>query len=130
MPSAGLWRRTWGGGFGRFPRPGGRSGATGRSSLTLGAAEWRSNFPWGERCTCCSRQACHRFSLRPPLVAVAKPFAKTAPKPPPQKSSYHQYGSYTSIRYVLRHFGGELATEQRGLREINVSLFERLFLFD
>ena len=55
-----------------------------------------------------------------PPAAVAKPVPKTAPKPPPKKSPSHQYGSYTTIRYVLRHFGGELATEQRGSKEINV----------
>ena len=31
-----------------------------------------------------------------------------------------QYGNYTNIRLVLRHFGGQLATEQRGTSELNV----------
>ena len=55
-----------------------------------------------------------------PPATVAKPVPKTAPKPPPKKSPSNQYGSYTNIRYMLRHFGGELATEQRGSKEINV----------
>ena len=66
MPSAWLWRRTWGRGSGRSPRPGGRLRATGRSSLTRGAAGWRSSFPWGECCTCRSHQACHQYGLRHP----------------------------------------------------------------
>ena len=45
--------------------------------------------------------------------AAAKPVAKTAPKPPPKRSPPPQYGGYTNIRYVLWHFGGDLATEQR-----------------
>ena len=56
----------------------------------------------------------------PPLATVAKPFPKTAPKPPPKQSPPDQYGSYTNIWYVLQHFGGQLATEQRGSKEINV----------
>ena len=55
-----------------------------------------------------------------PPAAVAKLVPKTAPKPPHKKSPPHQYGSYTNIRYVLLHFGAELATEQRGSKEINV----------
>ena len=55
-----------------------------------------------------------------PLAAAAKPVPKTAPKPPPKKSPPPQYGSYANIRYVLRHFGGELATEQRGSKVIHV----------
>ena len=55
-----------------------------------------------------------------PPAAVAKLVPKTAPKPPPKKSPPHQYGSYTNIRDVLRHFRGELTTEQRGSKEINV----------
>ena len=51
-----------------------------------------------------------------PPAAVAKPVPKTAPKPPPKNSPSHQYGSCTNIRYVLRHFGGDLATEQVGPR--------------
>ena len=31
-----------------------------------------------------------------------------------------QYGAYANIRYVLQHFGGDLATEQRGSKAINV----------
>ena len=55
-----------------------------------------------------------------PPAAVAKPVLKAAPKPPPKKSNPHQYGNYTNISYVLRHFGGELATEQCGSKELNV----------
>ena len=46
-----------------------------------------------------------------PPAAVAKPVPKAAPKPPPKKGLPHQYGNYATIRYVLRHFGGQLATE-------------------
>ena len=55
-----------------------------------------------------------------PPAAAAKPAPKTAPKPPPKKSPPPHYGSYANIRYVLRHFGGKLATEQRGSKVINV----------
>ena len=61
-----------------------------------------------------------------PPADAAKPAPKTAPKPPPKKSFSHKYGSYTNIRYVLRHFGGELATEQRGSKVINVCPWSRL----
>ena len=61
-----------------------------------------------------------------PPAAVTKPLSKAAPKPPPKKSHPHQYGNYTNIRYVLRHFGGELATEQRGSKELNVCPWCRL----
>ena len=60
-----------------------------------------------------------------PPAAVAKPVPKAAPKPPLKKSHPHQYGRYTNIRYVLQHFGGELATEQRGSKEINVCPWSR-----
>ena len=53
-------------------------------------------------------------------AAAAKPAPKAAPKPPPQ------YGSYANIRYVLQHFGGDLATEQRGSKAINVCPWSRL----
>ena len=55
-----------------------------------------------------------------PPAAVAKAVPKAAPKPPPKKGLPHQYGNYTNIRYVLRHSGGELATEHRGSKELNV----------
>ena len=61
-----------------------------------------------------------------PQAAVPKPVPKAAPKPPPKKSHPHQYGNYTTIQYVLRHFGGELATEQRGSKEINVCPWSQL----
>ena len=61
-----------------------------------------------------------------PPAAVAKPVPKAAPKPPPKKSHPHQYGNYTNIRYVLRHFGGEMATVQRASKEINVCPWSRL----
>ena len=61
-----------------------------------------------------------------PPAAAAKPVPKTAPKPPPKKSPPPQYGSYTNIRYVLQHFGGELATEQRGSKVINICRWSRL----
>ena len=61
-----------------------------------------------------------------PPAAAAKPVPKAAPKPPPKRSPPPQYGSYTNIRYVLQHFGGELATEQRGSKVINVCPSSRL----
>ena len=61
-----------------------------------------------------------------PAAAVAKPVPKGAPKPPPKKGLPHQYGNYANIRYVLRHVGGELATEQRGSKEFNVCPWSRL----
>ena len=61
-----------------------------------------------------------------PPAAAAKPAPKAAPKPPPKRSPPPQYGSYTNIRYVLQHFGGDLATEQRGSKAINVCPWSRL----
>ena len=58
--------------------------------------------------------------LAAPPAPAAKPVPKTSPKLPPKKSPQTQYGSYTNIRYVLRLFGGERATEQRGSKVINV----------
>ena len=59
-------------------------------------------------------------------AAAARPAPKAAPKPPPKRSPPPQYGSYTNILYVLQHFGGELATEQRGSKVINVCPGSRL----
>ena len=61
-----------------------------------------------------------------PPAAAAKPGSKGAPKPPPECSPPPQCGSYSKIRYVLQHFGRELATEQRGSKVINVCLRSRL----
>ena len=62
-----------------------------------------------------------------PIAAVAaKPAPKAAPKPPPKRSPPPQYGGYANIRYVLEHFGGDLATEQRGSKAINVCPWSRL----
>ena len=56
--------------------------------------------------------------VRPPSaeVAMAKtvPNAAPNPPPPPKKGLPQQYGCYTNIRIVVRHFGGELAMEHRG----------------
>ena len=62
----------------------------------------------------------------PPPAAAARPAPKTAPMPPPKRSPLPQYGSYANIRYVLRHFGDDLATEQRGSKVINVCPWSRL----
>ena len=59
----------------------------------------------------------------PPSVP---PAPKAAPKPPPKRSPPPQYGAYANIRYVLQHFGGDLATEQRGTKTINVCPRSRL----
>ena len=66
--------------------------------------------------------------IRPaaPAAAAAKAVSKVAPKAPPKKGLPHQYGNYTNITFVLRRFGGELATEQRGLNELNVCPWSRL----
>ena len=61
-----------------------------------------------------------------PLAAAARPAPKTALEPPPKRSPPPQYGSYANIRYVVRHFGGGLATEQRGSKVINVCPWSRL----
>ena len=61
-----------------------------------------------------------------PPAAAARPASKAAPKPPPKKSPPPQYGSYANIRHVLQHFGGELATEQRGSKVINVCPWSRV----
>ena len=57
---------------------------------------------------------------------MAKAVPKAAPKPPPKKGLPQQYASYSNIRVVLRHFGGELATEQRGSKELNVCPWSKL----
>ena len=119
MPYAWSRRRTWRRGSERSPRPGGRLRATRRSSLMRGAAGWRSSFPWKGCCTCRNRPLCRRLGPQPPQP-VAKAVLKAAPKPPTKKGLPDQYGNYTNIRYVLRHFGGELATEQRGSKELNI----------
>ena len=66
--------------------------------------------------------------LRPaaPPATAAKPAPKAAPKPPPKRSPPPQYGGYANIRYVLQHFGGDLATEQRGSKTIHVCPRSRL----
>ena len=59
-------------------------------------------------------------------AAAAKPAPQAAPKPPPKRSPPPQYGAYANIRYLLQHFGGDLATEQRGAKAINVCPWSRL----
>ena len=61
-----------------------------------------------------------------PPAAAARPAPKAAPKPPPKRSPPPQYGAYANIPYVLQHFGGDLATEQRGSKTINVCPWSRL----
>ena len=59
-------------------------------------------------------------------VAAARQAPKAAPKPPPKRGPPPQYGGYNNIRYVLQHSGGDLATEQRGTKTINVCPWSRL----
>ena len=59
-------------------------------------------------------------------AAAAKPAPQAAPKLPPNKNPPPQYGAYANIRYVRQHFGGDLATEQRGSKAINVCPWSRL----
>ena len=59
-------------------------------------------------------------------AAAARQAPKAAPKPPPKRSPPPQYGAYANIRYVLQQFGGDLATEQRGTKTINVCSWSRL----
>ena len=59
-------------------------------------------------------------------AAAAKPAPRAAPKPPPKRSPPPQYGACANIRYVLQHFGGDLATEQRGSKAVNVCPWSRL----
>ena len=61
-----------------------------------------------------------------PAVAVVKAVPKVAPKPPQKKGLLQQYGSYSNIRVVLRHFEGELAAQQRGSKELNVCPWSKL----
>ena len=61
-----------------------------------------------------------------PPAAAARQAPKAAPKPPPKRGQPPQYGGYDNIRYVLQHFGGDLATEQRGTKTINVCPWSRL----
>ena len=53
-----------------------------------------------------------------PAVAVAKAVRKATPKPCPKKGLPQQYGSYSNIRVVLRHFGGELARWVEGAQRL------------
>ena len=74
--------------------------------------------------------------LQPPSVPPVRPAASLAAaarqapiaahKLPPKRSPPPQYGAYANIRYVLQHFGGDLATEQRGTKTINVFPWSRL----
>ena len=59
-------------------------------------------------------------------AAAARQAPKAAPKPPPKRRPPPQYGAYANIRYVLQQFGGDLATEQRGTKTINVCPWSRL----
>ena len=103
MPSAWSWRRTWGRGSGRSPRPGGRSRATEGSSPTLGAAGWRGSSPWGGCCTCRSHQACRRFGLRPP-----RPRRRSLPHR--QRPSRHPRGAPHLSMAPMPTFGTRCST--------------------
>ena len=59
------------------------------------------------------------------LRLVMAPAPKAALKPPPKRSPLPQYGRYANIWYVLQHFGGDLATEQRRTKAINVCPWSR-----
>ena len=48
------------------------------------------------------------------VVAMAKAVRKAAPKPPTKMGVSVPYGSYATIRVVLKHFGGHLATDSVG----------------
>ena len=61
-----------------------------------------------------------------PPVRPTAPVAKTAPKPARKKGLGVPYGSYSNIREVMKHFGGHLATEQRGVSDVNVCPWSRL----
>ena len=54
------------------------------------------------------------------VVAVAMAVPTAALKPPSKKGLSVPYGSYSNIRVVLKHFRGHLATEQRGVSDVNV----------
>ena len=64
--------------------------------------------------------------LAAPSAAAARPAPKAATKPPPKRSPPPQYGGYANVRYMLQHFGGDLATKQRGSKAINVCPWSRL----
>ena len=59
-------------------------------------------------------------------AAAARQAPKAVPKPPPKRGPPPQYRGYTNIWYVLQHFGGDLATEQRGTKTIDVCPWSRL----
>ena len=61
-----------------------------------------------------------------PPAAAARPAPKAAPMPPRNRSPPPQYGDYANIWYMLQHFCGDLPTEQRGSKEINVCAWSRL----
>ena len=73
-------------------------------------------------------QPCSVLPVRPAAatIAVANVDPKGAPKPPPKKGLPQQYASDSNIRVLLRHFGGELATEHRGSKELNVCPWSKL----
>ena len=63
---------------------------------------------------------------RPRSLRRSRPQRQRRPSPPPKRSPPPQYGGYANIRYVLQHFGGDLATEQRGSKAIIVCPWSRL----
>ena len=91
-----------------------------------GAAEWRSSFPWGGMLHLPQPPSVPLVRPAAPTAAVAKTVPKAAPKPPHKKGLPKRYGSYTNISFVLRHFGGELATKQCGSQELNVCPWSQL----
>ena len=115
----GLWS-------GRSPRPGGRSRATRRSSPARGAAGWRSSFPVGGMLHLPQPPSVPPVWPAATPAPAARPAPRAEPKLPPKRSLPPQYGAYANIRYVLQHFGADLATEQRGSKTINVCSWSRL----
>ena len=61
-----------------------------------------------------------------PPAAAARQAPKAAPKPPPKRGQPPHYCGYANIGYVLQHFGGDLATEQRGTKTMHVCPWSRL----
>ena len=53
----------------------------------LGAARWRSSFPWGGCCTCRNRPACRRFGVQPPRPPWQSCFRRLGPSRLPETAT-------------------------------------------
>ena len=110
---------------------------------TLSMSRWKVEADWEKFAVAWRRSVEEQFALggmlhllhpptlppaspAAPTAAVSKAVPKAAPQPLLKKGLLQQDGSYTNIRFLLRHFRGELATEQRGSNELNVCPWSKL----